>query len=88
MIAVDKNRHLLESVTFASIAPPLKAFLAGVVCALIAFSFGIIAAALAPVAVGLTRELYRHFTGRSANPENLAWMIAGAAAFVVCAKLI
>lgn len=88
MIAVDKNRHLPESVTFASIALPLKAFLAGVVCAFIGFSFGIIAAALVPVAVGLTKELYCHFTGRSANPENLAWMIAGAAAFVACARLI
>ena len=88
MIAVDKNRPLPESVTFASIALPLRAFLAGVVCAFIAFPFGIIPAALVPVAVGLTRELYRHFTGRCANPANLAWMIAGAAAFVTCARLI
>ena len=76
MIAVDKNRHLLESVTFASIALPLKAFLAGVVCAFIGFSFGIIAAALVPVAVGLTKELYRHVTGRIVHQENLAWLNA------------
>ena len=88
MIAIDKNRHLLEGVAFASITLPFAYFLAGVVCALIALPFGIIAAALAPVAAGFTKELYNHFTGKSANPANLAWMIAGAAAFVACIQLI
>lgn len=88
MIAIDKSGHLLEGVTFASITLPFANFLAGVVFAFIALPFGIIAAALAPVAVGFIKELYSHFTQRSANPANLAWMIAGAAAFVACIKLI
>ena len=63
-------------------------FFAGLACAAIASPFGIIAAALSPVVLGFIKEIYLHFTRRHANPENLAWMIAGAATFVLCFKLL
>ena len=63
-------------------------FFAGFTCAAIASPFGIIAAALAPVLLGFSKEMYCHFTRRHADPENLAWVIAGAATFVLCFKLL
>jgi len=63
-------------------------FFAGLTCAAIALPFGIIAAALAPVALGFVKEIYLHFSRRHANPNNFAWVIAGAATFVMCLKLL
>lgn len=63
-------------------------FFAGLACAAIASPFGIIAAALAPVVLGFSKEIYCHFTRKHADPENLAWVIAGAATFVLCFKLL
>jgi len=63
-------------------------FFAGLACAAIASPFGIVAAALAPVALGFIKEIYLHFSRRHANPNNLAWVIAGAATFIVCLKLL
>jgi len=63
-------------------------FLAGAACVAIALPFGIIAAALAPVVFGFAIEMYLHFTRRGADANNFAWMIAGAATFIVCFKLL
>ncbi|MEO5658915.1 MAG: hypothetical protein ABIQ90_03830 [Polaromonas sp.] len=63
-------------------------FFAGMSCALIALPFGIIAAAIAPIVIGFAVELYHHMASRTANPANFAWMIAGAATFVVGIKLM
>lgn len=63
-------------------------FLAGAACAAIASPFGIVAAALAPVLLGFSKEMYCHFTRRHAVPDNLAWVIAGAATFILCYKLL
>ncbi|WP_426145270.1 hypothetical protein [Polaromonas sp. DSR2-3-2] len=63
-------------------------FFAGLACAAIASPFGIITAALAPVLLSFSKEMYCHFTRRRADPENLAWVIAGAATFVLCFKLL
>ena len=70
--------------------PKLKIiyFAAGMACAAIASPFGIIAAALAPVVLGLAKEMYSHFTRRSGDAENFAWVIAGAATFVLGLKLM
>lgn len=57
-------------------------------CAVIALPFGMIAAALAPVVIGFVVELYHHIVSRTANSANFAWMIAGAATFVVGIELI
>ena len=87
MVAINKNRHLIEDVAFAPITLPFANFLAGVVFAFMALPFGIIAAALAPVVIGFAKEIYNHFASRAANPANFAWMIAGAATSVACIKL-
>lgn len=63
-------------------------FAAGMACAAIASPFGIIAAALAPVALGFAKEMYFHFTRRNADAENFAWVIAGAATFVLGLRLM
>ena len=63
-------------------------FLAGMACVAIASPFGIIAAALTPVVLGFAKEMYFHFTRRNANAENFAWVIAGAATFVLGLKLM
>ena len=63
-------------------------FFVGLACAAIASPFGIIAAALAPVVLGFIKEIYLHFIRRQANPDNLAWVIAGAATFVLCFRLV
>lgn len=63
-------------------------FFAGAACAAITLPFGIIAAALAPVVFGFATEMYLHFTRRSADADNFAWMIAGAATLVACFKLM
>jgi uncharacterized membrane protein YjjP (DUF1212 family) len=63
-------------------------FFAGLACAAIASPLGIIAAALAPVVLGFVKEIYLHLIRRQANPDNLAWVIAGAATFVLCFKLL
>ena len=63
-------------------------FLGGMACSAIASPFGIIAAALAPVVLGLAKEMYVHFTRRSGDAENFAWVIAGAATFVLGLKLM
>lgn len=70
--------------------PKLKIihFFAGLACAAIASPFGIIAAALAPVVLGFAKEIYFHFTRRNADAENFAWVIAGAATFVLGFKLM
>jgi len=63
-------------------------FFAGMACAALASPFGIIAAALTPVALGFAKEMYLHFTGQRANAENFAWTIAGAATFVLWLRLV
>ena len=63
-------------------------FFAGMACSAIASPFGIIAAALVPVTLGFAKEIFVHFSGKSTNPEKLAWVIAGAATFVLCLKLL
>ena len=63
-------------------------FLAGMACAVLASPFGIIAAALLPVALGFAKEMFLHFTGQGANAENFAWMLAGAATFVLWFRLM
>ena len=63
-------------------------FLAGAVGAALALPLGITAAALAPVLLGFLKEMYLHLTGRHADPGNLAWVIAGAATFVLCFKRV
>ena len=63
-------------------------FLAGMACAAIASPFGIVAAALTPVVLGFAKEMYFHFTRRNADAENFAWVIAGAATFVLGLKLM
>ena len=61
-------------------------FFAGMACSAIASPFGIVAAALAPVLLGFAKEMYFHFTHK--NAENFAWVIAGAATFVLGLKLM
>ena len=63
-------------------------FFAGLACAVIASPFGIMASALLPVLLGFSKEMYCHFTRRRADPEKLAWVIAGAATFVLCFRLL
>ena len=63
-------------------------FFAGMACSAIASLFGIVAAALAPVMLGLAKEMYVHFFHKNANAENLAWVIAGTATFVLCLRLL
>ena len=63
-------------------------YLAGAACAAIASPFGIIAAALSPVLLGFSKEMYCHLTRRHADPDNLVWVIAGAATFVLGFKLM
>ena len=63
-------------------------FFAGMACSAIASPFGIVAAALAPVLLGFAKEMYFHFTHRNADAENFAWVIAGAATFVLGLKLM
>jgi len=63
-------------------------FLAGVACAAMVSPFGIIAAALIPVALGFAKEIYLHLTGRNADASHFAWMIAGAATFVLSWRLV
>lgn len=63
-------------------------FFAGLACAALASPFGLIAAALAPVVLGFVKEIYLHVARRNTDPENLAWMIAGAASVVLCIKLL
>ncbi|MDB5885724.1 MAG: hypothetical protein JWR74_1895 [Polaromonas sp.] len=63
-------------------------FFAGAACAASVSPLGIIAAALVPVVVGFAKEVYVHFSSKRANPDNLAWVIAGAATFVLCFKLL
>ena len=63
-------------------------FVAGMACSAIASPFGIITAALAPVVLGFAKEMYFHFARRNADAENFAWVIAGAATFVLSLKLI
>lgn len=63
-------------------------FLAGMACAAIALPFGIMAAVLAPAIIGFAKELHAHFVRGSADPGNLAWMIAGGATFVTFVKLL
>ena len=63
-------------------------FLAGMACAALASPFGIIAAALTPVGIGLAKEMYLHFTGQGAEADNFAWTIAGAATFVLWFRLM
>ena len=87
MVAINKNRHLIEGVVFAPVTLPFVNFLAGVIFAFMVLPFGIIAAALAPVVIGFAKEIYNHFASRAVNPANFAWMIAGAATSVACIKL-
>ena len=61
-------------------------FFAGMACSAIASPFGIVAAALAPVILGFAEEMYVHFFHKNANAANLAWVIAGAASFVLCLR--
>ena len=70
--------------------PKLKLihFLAGMACAAIASPFGIVAAALVPVALGFAKELYLHFSGQGGNAENFSWTIAGGATLVVWLRLM
>ena len=63
-------------------------FFAGIACAAIALPFGIIAAALTPVAIGFAKGVYDHYVVGTAGPANFAWMIAGDAAFVGGIKLM
>lgn len=63
-------------------------FFAGVACAAMALPFGIIAAALTPVVIGFAKEICLHFTGKKADANNFAWMIVGAATFVLCFSLL
>ena len=63
-------------------------FFAGMACSAIASPFGIVAAALAPVMLGFTKEMHVHFSHKNANAANLAWVIAGAATFVLCLRLL
>ena len=62
-------------------------FLAGMASAAMAAPFGIIAAALTPVAIGFAKEIYMHFTGKASDLSHFAWLIAGAATFLLCLKL-
>ena len=63
-------------------------FFGGLACAAIASPFGVVAAALVPVILGFAKEMYAHFSSRNADAENLGWVIAGAAAFVLCLKIL
>jgi hypothetical protein len=63
-------------------------FFVGMACAAFASPLGIVAAALAPVALGFAKEMYLHFTGQGANAENFAWTIAGAATIVLWLRLM
>ena len=63
-------------------------FFAGMACSAIASPFGIAAAALAPVMLGFAKEMHVHFFHKNANAANLAWVIAGAATFVLCLRLL
>ena len=63
-------------------------FFAGMACSAIASPFGIVAAVLAPVMLGFAKEMYVHFFHKNANAENLAWVIAGTATFVLCLRLL
>lgn len=63
-------------------------FFTGVACAALASPFGIVAAALAPVALGFAKEMYLHFTGHGANAEIFAWTLLGAAIFVLWFRLM
>jgi hypothetical protein len=63
-------------------------FFAGMACSAIASPFGIVAAALVPVTLGLAKEMYVHSSRGNANAENFAWVIAGAATFVLCLRIL
>ena len=63
-------------------------FFAGMACSAIASPLGIVAAALAPMVLGFAKEMYFHFTRRGADAENFAWVIAGAATFVLGLRLM
>ena len=63
-------------------------FLVGMACAAIASPWGIVAAALVPVALGFGKELYLHSSGRGGSAENFAWTIAGAATLVLWLRLM
>lgn len=63
-------------------------FFASMVCSAMASPFGIVAAALAPVVLGFAKEIYLHFTRRKANAQNLAWVLTGAATFVLALRML
>lgn len=63
-------------------------FFAGIACSAMASPFGIVAAALAPVVLGFAKEMYLHFTRRMADAQNLAWVLAGAATFVLALRML
>ena len=63
-------------------------FFAGMACSAMASPFGIVAAALAPVVLGFAKEMYFHFARKNADAENLAWVVAGAATFVLGLRLM
>lgn len=63
-------------------------FFAGMACAALALPFGMVAAVLAPVLLGFVKELYLHFTRKGADAAHFAWLLAGAATLVLCARLV
>lgn len=68
-------------------AAPCAHLLIGAACAALTLPFGLRAAALAPVALGLAQGMFDHHAAQDADPANFAWVIAGAALVVGAVKL-